>query len=85
MFTKNKKIWKFLLLFIAAAIIPVFMVSIRSNAAVTLQTGDYVKFGMYDGDPILWRVVNVDGNGPLILSDRILCLKAFDAAGSYYN
>ena len=31
---------------------------------------------------MLWRCVDIDENGPLILSDKILCLKAFDAAGS---
>ena len=37
--------------------------------------------GTYYDDPILWRCIAYDENGPLILSDKILCMKAFDAAG----
>ncbi len=48
----------------------------------TLAVGDYITFGTYLGEPILWRCVDIDENGPLMLSDKILCLKAFDAAGT---
>gem|GEM_PF-2291828 len=47
----------------------------------TVNVGDYFQMGTYYGKPILWRCVNVDENGPLMLSDKILCLKAFDFAG----
>lgn len=55
------------------------------NTAAMLKTGDYVQFGRYSNDPILWKVINIDKNGPLLLSDQILCLKAFDSAGSYHT
>lgn len=46
-----------------------------------LQVGDYVQMGTYYGDPILWRCVDIDDNGPLMLSDKILCLKPYDVPG----
>ena len=37
------------------------------------QLADYFQLGSYDAEPILWRCVSVDENGPLMLSDRVLC------------
>ena len=35
--------------------------------------------------PILWRVIDFDEDGdPLLYSERILTLKAFDAGGDYH-
>ena len=47
-------------------------------AAASLQIGDYILLGKYYDRPILWRCIDVDENGPLMLSDRILCRKPFD-------
>jgi hypothetical protein len=52
-------------------------------AATTIKIGDYVQMGKYYDEPILWRCVDIDENGPLILADRILTIKAFDAAGNH--
>ena len=50
-----------------------------------IKVGDYVQFGKYNNAPILWRVISRDANGdPMLLADRILTLKAFDASGSYH-
>ena len=54
----------------------------ESVSAAELKIGDYVQMGSYYDDPILWRCVDIDENGPLMLSDRILCLKPWDAPGS---
>jgi len=44
-----------------------------------MKIGDYIVFGSYYIEPILWRVIHLDEDGdPMILSDKILCLKAFD-------
>lgn len=51
-------------------------------SAATINIGDYVQMGTYYGEPILWRCVDIDENGPLMLSDKILCIKAFDAETS---
>jgi len=54
-----------------------------ANVAV----GKYIKFGSYNGQPIVWRVIHkqdIDGdtNDDLMLfADRIISLKAFDATG----
>lgn len=39
----------------------------------TIEIGDYIQMGTYGGVPIVWRCVAKDNNGPLMLSDRVLC------------
>ena len=39
----------------------------------TIEIGDYIQMGTYGGVPIVWRCVAKDSNGPLMLSDRVLC------------
>jgi len=56
---------------------------VKAFAAAQINIGDYMELGTYFGEPILWRCVDQDSNGPLMLSDRILCLKPFDAAGKH--
>lgn len=51
--------------------------------AFTINIGDYVQMGKYYDEPILWRCVEIDENGPLMLSDKIITLKAFDAGGNH--
>lgn len=47
-----------------------------------VSVGDYLLLGSYSDQPILWRCVAQDENGLLILSDKILTIKAFDAKGN---
>ena len=54
------------------------------HASPNIKIGQFIKMGNYYGEPILWRCINIDGNGPLILADSILTLKSFDASGSHY-
>ena len=58
------------------------LVSVPAHAAASIEIGDYIQMGTYYGQPILWRCVDIDENGPLILSDKIICLKPFDAKTS---
>ncbi len=65
----------------------IFIAAVSSNvtqgfAQTNIKIGDYLQMGTYYGKPILWRCVDIDENGPLMLSDKILCLKAFDASGT---
>lgn len=53
------------------------------NVISTIHIGDYMQMGNYLDEPILWRCVLVDENGPLMLSDKILCFKPFDALGNH--
>lgn len=47
---------------------------------VELKQGDYIFFGQYLGEPILWKVADVTKNGKtLLMSEYILCFKAFDS------
>lgn len=64
------------------AIIPAMPVS-PTQASTTINIGDYVQMGKYYNEPILWRCVDIDENGPLMLADRILTIKLFDAAGDH--
>lgn len=49
----------------------------------SITEGDYLTIGSYNGGKILWRCVDINENGPLMLSDRILSFKSFDASGSH--
>lgn len=49
--------------------------------AASIDIGCYVQMGTYYGQPILWRCVDIDENGPLMLADKIICIKPFDADG----
>ena len=44
-----------------------------AGAETGVQLGDYIQLGRCEGEPILWRCVSVDENGPLMLSDKVLC------------
>ena len=44
-----------------------------AGAETSVRLGDYIQLGSYENKPILWRCVSVDENGPLMLSDRVLC------------
>ncbi len=47
----------------------------------TVKVGEYVQMGSYYGEPIMWRCIDVDENGPILIADKIICVKAFDATG----
>lgn len=58
----------------------------RKTTDSGIKIGDYIKFGKYEGEPILWRVINIDEEGsPLLLSDEILTLKPFDTYKKPYD
>ncbi len=60
-------------------LVPILMV----NATASINIGDYIIMGKYYGEPILWRCVDIDQNGPLMLSDKILSIKPCDAEGEH--
>lgn len=51
---------------------------------INIELGDTVVLGQYNGAPIEWRVIklNDDGKSAVVLSDKILTMKCFDAAES---
>ncbi len=50
-----------------------------------VKTGDYINFGKYDGENIIWRVVEEDEYGLILLSENILEIKAFDSNSSRWG
>ena len=72
---KYKKSGRVMTLFLSAVLtLCLLPLPVRAAGAETgVQLGDYIRLGSYDGEPILWRCVSVDENGPLMLSDKVLC------------
>ena len=63
-------------------------VSEQTVTAAKVELGESVTFGKYNNEPIVWRVIRIseDGNQAVLLADRILTMKAYDAAeGGKYN
>lgn len=52
-----------------------------NNDLIDIEIGDCITLGTYNNQSIKWRCVDIDENGPLMLSEEILCNKEFDAAG----
>ena len=79
-----KKIWSMLLIGILL-LTPCAAVS-AEEAATSIQVGQYIRLGQYWGEPILWKCVDIEAeHGPLMLSDKILCCKAFDTPTERYT
>lgn len=57
---------------------------VQTAGAVDLRPGASVELGAYDGEPVVWRVLHVseDEEQLILVSDKILTMKAFDAAES---
>ena len=49
---------------------------------IVLEQGDYLWFGTYLGEPILWRVIAIDDGKPLLFSAYILSFKAFSTSSN---
>jgi hypothetical protein len=56
----------------------------KTNKTI-VKKGDYIYFGKYFGDPILWRCENKNEYGLTLVSEYIIDLKPFDAAESGVN
>lgn len=78
-------------IFIIAAIIilipfSILMIDYSRPIQEPFKVGDYILFSTYLDEPILWRVIDRDESGdPLLLSEYIITLKAFDASGDKYT
>ena len=76
---------KFLSLMLCIGMILGSVVYVHADDTVELKVGDYVTLGCYEDVDILWRCVGIDDNGMLLLSDKVLCAKSFDAPGEHEN
>ena len=54
----------------------------QTNKTIRLKVGDYVYFGSYRNEPIVWKITDIPCEQKvLLISEKILCFKAFDACG----
>lgn len=62
----------------------VFLIVKGNGVKSNLSVGDTVVFGSYNGEDIEWRVLRLseDGKQAVLVSARVLTMKAFDAAES---
>ena len=45
-----------------------------------IEIGDSVTFGTYNDEPVIWRIIEIADDKVKLLSEKILCMKAFDTA-----
>lgn len=85
---KKRTVTKILTLLITFSMIfTLFPVNIKNVHAQNskVNIGDYIYLGTYQGEEIKWRCIGEDSNGKLMLSDKILCRKSYDAKYSEYK
>lgn len=59
---------------------------VSGKKASEYKIGENIVFGRYMGEPIVWKIVNKTSQGaPLLLSEKILDIKSFDAKGDKYS
>jgi hypothetical protein len=51
-----------------------------NDKKVSFQIGEYINFGSYLNETIVWECVEVDAGQAVFISKYVLCRKAFDAA-----
>mgnify|MGYP007101889272 CR=1 FL=1 len=66
--------------FVSAAAMSAALIPSAAAEPVAI-IGEYIQLGTYNGAPIIWRHVDTDENGFLMISDKIITIKAFDGAG----
>lgn len=55
----------------------------NESVCVTLKKGDFLYFGSYLEEPLLWQVLDVtDGGKILMMTRHVITFKAFDANGA---
>lgn len=60
--------------------------TVNGKQAKSYRIGDKLFFGSYMGEPIEWRVVNKTTTGsPMLLSEKVLDLRSFDAKGDAFS
>ena len=60
---------------IALMLLLVFGYKARQEMLSRLSPGDEVTFGTYLDEPIVWRVLKVERNHAVLVSDQILTMK----------
>lgn len=71
----QKKILKFILIAIL-----IFNLTPKTYALSNFKVGNYYTFGKYYEESIIWICIDINENGPLLLSDKVITIKPFDVA-----
>jgi hypothetical protein len=53
----------------------------NGKLAKNLSIGEIVIFGRHLGEPIEWRVINIQDGYPMLLAEKAISIKAYDAPG----
>jgi len=67
------------------AVVFILTIICATAYANEINPGDFIKMGSYNGSPIIWRCLESEEGRALMMSDSIITLKAFDAAGDAEN
>lgn len=67
---------------LAVLLLFVGMFLTNGSKVAKVSLGDTIVLGSYNGEPIEWRVLKVDGKQAVLIAKDILTMKAFDAAES---
>ncbi len=54
-------------------------------ACFAFEAGDYISFGSYQGEPLIWRVTDVNNDNIYIISDKIISLKSLDSEDANWS
>ena len=81
---KNKQINRTLSLLLSVVMVLSLcpLIAKAEGTKPNIKIGDYIKLGTYENEPILWRCVDIDDNGPLMLMDKVLGSMPYDAKTS---
>ena len=72
---------KFLSTVMCLTILAAFLPPAAGAEEYPVKVGDFVVMGKYNDEYIYWRCVDIDENGPLMMSHFILSIKPYDAIG----
>ena len=95
----KKNSWKTLLVAVVALFVTILLVcgslyifggnkDKQENVTNTVEPGETITFGSYNGEAISWRVLHIseDGSEAVLIAENILTMKAYDAPeGGTYN
>ncbi len=70
---KAKNVTVSVLLFAVMVCCMMPLPSSAERAGANIKIGDYIRLGTYENESVLWRCADIDDNGPLMLSDRVIC------------
>ena len=58
----------------------------EASAATQIKAGDYIIMGKYNGNSLVWRVIDFDQDGdPLLFAKDVICKKGFGGPEIYYS